>query len=220
MGAQYDLFNIPTPYPVFDNGKVYQVGDMVWWKDVVYERTQATDVADHFQELQFGQYEQIPNSNIFPDDPKFGSQFWKAGPTYTFTGLLITNPPASAWVNVTAYTPGNIVSFGGINYVAGAASTGVTPGTDFTIWNACAWVYGDNRNQQLYIYMVNMALYHIYGRISPKNRPEHIETCYHVAKDWLKDAAYGKVMTSITQIQPPSGRRIRSGGNIKNTNTY
>jgi Protein of unknown function (DUF1320) len=83
------------------------------------------------------------------------------------------------------------------------------------------FIPGDNRSQMLVLYMIDMVLYHLHSRISPRNIPEIRAERYEAAKSWLKNVARGNDITApIPKKQPPQGRRIRSGSNIKNQNGY
>jgi hypothetical protein len=82
------------------------------------------------------------------------------------------------------------------------------------------WVKGDNRDQQMLLYFVDIALYHVHSRISPRNIPQLRIDRYNAAISWLKMCANGDVTPALPVIQPKQGARIRYGGNIKNINSY
>lgn len=80
---------------------------------------------------------------------------------------------------------------------------------------------GDNRNQQMVAYMLDIMIYRIYTRIAPKNIPEDRESNYKIALMWLRDCAKGDEITAdLVKIQPAQGRRIRGGSDIKQQNSY
>lgn len=104
--------------------------------------------------------------------------------------------------------------------------------------NTTWWVLGDNRNQQLKNYTVDVCLYHIHSRLAPTNIPQlridrykgkteegawikgrfyYPETS---AIGWLQAASEGRVTADLPLIQPTSGSRIRFGGEIKVNNIY
>ncbi len=83
------------------------------------------------------------------------------------------------------------------------------------------WIKGDNRNQQLVNYIIDIALYTAHSRIAPRNIPDLRVKRYDDAKEWLKGAAQGKYITAaIERIQPNEGKRIIYGGNNKLKNSY
>jgi phage gp36-like protein len=79
---------------------------------------------------------------------------------------------------------------------------------------------GDNRNQQMLMYMVDIVLYHLYSRIAPKSIPELRVDRYNAAIIWLQRAAKGDITADLTVIQPKAGARFRSGSNVKQINSY
>lgn len=89
--------------------------------------------------------------------------------------------------------------------------------TDTTVWKI-----GDNRNQQLVNYCIDIMLYHTHSRIAPRNIPELRVKRYDDAVYWLKQCATGEDITAgLTLLQPTQGLRTRYGGsNSKNINTY
>jgi hypothetical protein len=82
------------------------------------------------------------------------------------------------------------------------------------------WLFGDNRNQQLVNYLIDIALYHVHSRIAPRNIPDLRIKRYDDAIKWLKMAGRGDITADLPLIQPKSGARIRYGGQIKNINSY
>lgn len=82
------------------------------------------------------------------------------------------------------------------------------------------WTAGDGRSQQLVAVIVDIALYHLHSRISPRNIPELRVKRYDDAIKWLKKCATGEVTPNVPALQPLQGNRIRYGGSVKNTNTY
>jgi hypothetical protein len=101
------------------------------------------------------------------------------------------------------------------------------------------WVFGDNRDQKLLMICIDIALYHLHCRISPKNIPDlrlhrymgdsqdrhgkdqRITYPTYCALGWLQSAATGNDITpELSVIQPTQGGRIRHGGNVKNQNSY
>lgn len=80
---------------------------------------------------------------------------------------------------------------------------------------------GDNRNQQMVEYMIDMVIYRLYKRISPKDIPQGRRDAYSIVLGWLKECAKGTDITAnLVEIQPPQGSRIRYAGNVKNINSY
>lgn len=80
---------------------------------------------------------------------------------------------------------------------------------------------GDNRNQQMIVYILDMLIYHLYRRIPPAVVPEIRILAYQTAVSWLNKVAKGdEVVADIVKKQPASGSRIRYGSRPKNENYY
>ena len=177
LGSQWDMFNAKYPYPLFDYNTQYLLNDKVYWKGKVYTCAIATQPLGQSTALQFRAIDNLPMSNVAPDNINNGLQRWGSGTAYSV-------PAATLPTNTTFWTP------------------------------------GDSRSQQLVTYIVDIALYHVHSRISPRNIPDLRVKRYDDAKAWLKMAGRGDITANIPMLQPASGQRIRYGGNIKNINSY
>lgn len=83
------------------------------------------------------------------------------------------------------------------------------------------WVKGDNRNQQLILYGLDIIIYHLYRRIPPAIVPEIRIFAYQQAVSWLKNVSKSNdVVAEITKNQPPAGNMIRYGSRVKSNNYY
>jgi hypothetical protein len=220
LGAQYDLFYVAFPYPEFAQFTIYKKGDIVYWKNKIYRAAQDSIVVDQQMALQSVNYSDFTTGNVLPDDTVNGSSMWGTGIAYSFATLAPTNPAATAWSNVTAYTAGTLVSYNSINYVATAASTNIIPGTDFTKWAPASWTLGDNRNQMFVSMMLDMVVYNLCKRIAPNNVPEARHNCWINAMKNLKAMAEGDINAQLPVIQPAQGNKIRFGGKTKQVNDY
>jgi hypothetical protein len=88
------------------------------------------------------------------------------------------------------------------------------------ILNTNYWTAGDNRNQQLVSYTIDIALYHVHSRIAPRNIPDLRVKRYDDAIKWLKMAGQGDITADLPIIQPKSGGRIRWGGMVRTQTGY
>ena len=75
------------------------------------------------------------------------------------------------------------------------------------------------RDPQLLNYIIDMVIYHLHSRISPRNIPELRTTRYENAIDWLKMCAKGDCTPKL-EIQTTGGRAIRWGSQSKNQNNF
>jgi len=120
----------------------------------------------------------------------------------------------------------------------GAGETYTVPAST-EIANTDFWTLGDNRDQKLLMTCIDIALYHVHARVSPRNIPELRVNRYmgdpadrislehrilypiYSALGWLQSVTIGEdINPNLPVIQPISGRRIRFGGNQKNINSY
>lgn len=85
IGKQNDLYYLPYPNPLFSITGFYKVGDIVFWKNKKYTCQLGTILPDHADNLQAGTYSNIPNYNVFPDDPVNGVKYWGSGVDYSVT---------------------------------------------------------------------------------------------------------------------------------------
>lgn len=101
-----------------------------------------------------------------------------------------------------------------------------------------SWVQGDNRCLKMVEVVIDIALYHIHSRISPKVVPElrmkryigpesergmsrgQIVYPLHCALGYLQAAARGNVTPNLIPIQPAQGRTIRWASQPKLQNSY
>ena len=177
VGSQYDIYNAIYPYPLFTYSKQYALNDQVYWNGKIYTCLIATQPLGQSSAIQYYQYQNLPYSNVAPDNVNNGAQYWGVGTAYS--------------------VPAN---------------------TD--ILNTTYWAAGDNRSQQMVTTVVDIALYHLHSRISPRNIPDLRVKRYDEAIKWLIKCAKGEVTPNLPILQPQQGGRIRYGGNIKNVNSY
>jgi hypothetical protein len=155
--------------------------------------------------------------------------------------LYYAKTPNAEYSHTTEYAQGDVVWYNDIVYTALTDTTAHLP-TDTNYWSAGAtysfdgfypenttyWVKGDNRNQQIVMYLIDITLYHLHSRINPRNVPELRAVRYDGmnalqtggAIGWLKKVASGDITADLPVIIPEQGVSIRYGSVTKNTNTY
>lgn len=221
LGAQYDLFYIPTPVAEFDKSTFYYKDDYVFWKDKVYKASRDTIVPSHQDQLQYGSVNSIPDANAFPDS--INTQ-WINGTDYSIVGLwpVAVSGDFTAYNAGTAYTTGQRISYNSLIYQAMTSTTGTTPGTDHTKWQVVSCTSGDNRNPQLVEIAIYLTLYKLSTRISPNNVPDVWVKNYDDAIDWLKKCGRGEVKLDAPLLQIPnkSTNSFRWGSAPKKVNDY
>jgi len=98
-------------------------------------------------------------------------------------------------------------------------------GTPYSVANTLptvttAWTAGDNRTQSVLMVVIDITLFHVHSRISPRNIPDLRKDRYANAIQMLQAFARGEMTAKLPLIQPKRGARIRYGGAIKNINSY
>ena len=212
LGAVNQIFSVALPYNEFNLNGIYNKGDKVYWGGKIYQCQLPSVPISHFAELQAGSISNIPQINIFPDDPVNGIKYWGVGVVYLFAGLTPTDT-ATAW-SAGAYTAGQRVLYtDGLIYEA-LVSTSAIPGADITQWQSETWVNIDNRSQQLVKVLIDLTLFHVHSRIAPRNIPDLRVKNYDAAIEWLMGCAHGKITPKLPLLQPRVSR-IHYGGDVR-----
>ena len=150
--------------------------------------------------------------------------------------------PYNEYSNTTTYNIDNKVYYNNIEYTCITSCFGILPtntqfwiaGLSYTIAGAYPdetnlWQQGDNRNQQIVMYLLDITLYHLHSRINPRNVPDLRKERYDGnsptqsggAIAFLKRVASGDVTADLPQILPQQGMSIRYGSAVaKQTNSY
>ena len=90
--------------------------------------------------------------------------------------------------------------------------TGIQPDTDLS----GRWTAGDNRNQLILQYMMDITLYHLYASINPRNIPELRGIRYDGANPmqnggaiaWLKRVSEGQLNLNAKELIPQTGQTL------------
>ena len=218
VGAQYDLYFIAYPYPVFSLTGHYSIGNRVFWQGKIYQCLIPSTESSHIDKLQDYTYSNVPANNIFPNDPINGVKAWGVGTPYSVTGLIPNATPPAAW-SAGAYTIGQQVTYKGNTWQA-LTNNSIEPSLDIINWQQETWTLGDNRNAQIVEVMVWITLYKLSPLISPRNIPPLWEKKYDEALTWLQMCAQGEITLSVPEIQPAQGSRIRYNSQVKKINDY
>lgn len=151
-----------------------------------------------------------------------GTHVWWKDKTYTCaTATLVYSHETQLQINSMTttqnYAPDDTIN--GAKYWGTGTAYILTAGTLPT--DATKWTAGDNRNQQLVNYCIDVALYTVHSRIAPRNIPELRVKRYDDVIKWLKNVAKGTDITgNLPLIRPAQGMRIRWGGDAKRQNNY
>jgi hypothetical protein len=217
IGSQLQLQYLQYPYPLFNLYGFYNIGDIIFWQGKIYQCLQATIYAGHQAQIQRSSVSKTNIINFFPTDTINGAKQWGVGVSYSVIGKYPNFVATKGvWNNATAYVIGDTVTdTSNVLWQSLTANTNKTPGADITNWQSITWIVGDNRNQSIVDAYIAIVLWYLSPRISPQVLPKWVEAKFTMAKEWLQDAADGKITLDVPELQPSEGNRIRFGGSPK-----
>lgn len=82
---------------------------------------------------------------------------------------------------------------------------------------------GNQRNQLIVLYLMDMILYHLHARVSPRNISQLRVDRYNQAIEWLKMASTGIIQPDLplkADIQGNADDRLKWGSNTKLNQRY
>ncbi len=152
--------------------------------------------------------------------------------------LFYVTLPEEEYNPKTTYAVGDAVWYEDKVYTNAIACTNVLP-TESAYWgtgvsysvtgelptNTDYWTAGDNRNQQIVLFLMDIVLYHLHARINPRNIPDLRKERYNGndpkddggAIGWLKRVAKGNVQADMPEKIPVQGLSMRSGNAATST---
>jgi hypothetical protein len=231
LAQRYIVNQIFTDTKVFDITATYNGKQLVEWTAPTYSPT--TVYLANAYVVQAGNiYKSIAGNTA----EVFNPTKWtlKAADKSLFYVTL----PYDEYVNTTSYVVGDKVYFNNIEYTCLLNCKGILP-TETGFWSVGSaytltatypddttkWTEGDNRNQQIVMYLLDITLYHLHSRINPRNIPDLRKERYDGnnatqnggAIAWLKRVASGDITADLPSILPQQGVSIRWGNSDGNT---
>lgn len=237
LSQRYDVTRVFADTQVFATSSTYYGNNLVEYTEPTYDQQTTYNPGDRIS-FEDKIYINSATTSIIGADPTYT-------PDWTFIvndkTLFYAKLPQPEWNNDLTYSVGSQVWYNDIVYTAIYENTSVLP-TETTYWtvgstysfsnfypdNTTYWTQGDNRNQQILMYMIDITLYHLHSRINPRNIPELRMIRYDGnsqyqgggAISWLKRVACGEVNASLKELVPDQGISIQWGSEPKNNNTY
>lgn len=238
LSKRYDVSAIFTDTTVFDVSANYTAGDRFEYTPSDYNPSTTYNSGDRVT-YQGGLYEciQAATTGI---NPKVTNNW-----TYKqLSGLLYyIDYPSPLWDMDTEYSAAEQVFYQGHQYTAtqtvpaGTLPTATNYWTDNGAYTVTGldpltdseFVKADNRNQLLVTFLIDMTLYHVHSRLSPRQIPEHRRIRYDGdsseqkggAIGWLKQVAASKINADLPELTPRQGVSITYGSSAaKQTNTF
>lgn len=235
LTQRYIVNQIFTDTKVFDVTATYNGKQLIEWTASAFSATTVYTTGQYV--LQGGYiYKSIAGSATHA----FNSAEWTQ--ICLDKTLFYVTLPEAEYVNTTSYVAGDVIYYNNIKYTCLRDCKGIIPtnevfwseGTDYTLTatypdDDTKWTQGDNRNQQIVMYLLDITLYHLHSRINPRNVPDLRKERYDGnnatqnggAIAWLKRVASGDITADLPQILPQQGMSIRYGSAVtKQINTY
>ena len=199
LTQKYDLSKEFTDTQAWDSTVIYKAGQRVTNSGLLYFAKLPAPLFDY-------------TANYKKDD----QVFWK---DKVYTALHPTNPIDPSQYGYYSELPlANSFPDANTGQWNGGTAYSIPAGTVTT--DATKWTLGDNRSQQMVMFMIDITLYHLHARISPRNIPDLRVKRFDEAVHWLEAAGKGKITANLPLRQVHSGSRIRFGGNVKHVNNY
>ena len=225
LAQRYKVREVFSDTTVFSNSAVYFGKNLVEYTEPVYSITSSYMIGNRVVYL----------SKIYQATTNMMAGAFNAA-NWTFLcadkSLFYVKLPNSEYNPETSYEVGNIVWFEDKNYTALQKCKNIDPsnaafwgtGTTYSFsgqlpTNTAYWTAGDNRNQQIVLYLIDITLYHLHSRINPRNIPDLRKERYNGnsptdsggAIGWLKSVAHGNVQADLPVYTPQQGLSMRYG---------
>lgn len=235
LTQRYITNQIFTDTKVFDIAATYNAKQLVEWTVPTFSAT-TVYLIDDFVVYNGYIYKSIAGSTAHA----FLSSEWTQ--ICADKSLFYAKTPSPDYSNTTTYNVGDQIFYNNIVYECLVSCLGILP-TNSQFWlnistysvtgsypdDTKFWQQGDNRNQQIVMYLLDITLYHLHSRINPRNVPDLRKERYDGnsptqsggAIAFLKRVASGDVTADLPQILPQQGMSIRYGSAVaKQTNSY
>lgn len=239
---RYDVDKVFTNTTIFATSSVYYSKNLVEYTEPEFDYQISYNPNDR---ISFNDkiYYSIATASIIgvtPDD----TQDWKY--LTDNESLYYANLPigVSEYSNSTTYPVGVTIWYNDIEYISLQIVTGRIPPSNPLYWqvgitysfsnikpdDTSKWTKGDNRNQQIVMYLIDITLYHLHSRLNPRNIPTLRVVRYDGngplqtggAIGWLKHVAKGNVNAEIPTILPTQNSQLSMnwGSSPRNNNFY
>ena len=235
LTQRYVVSQIFTDTKSFDITATYKGKQLVEWTAPAYSAA-ATYVADDYV---------LQNGNIYKSIAGNSPEAFNAS-KWTFIcadkTLFYVTLPEAEYDNKASYVAGDKVYYFNFEYTCLRDCKAIAPtntefwskGIEYTLTatypdDATKWTKGDNRNQLIVMYLLDITINHLFASVNPRNIPDLRKERYDGnnamqnggAIAWLKRVASGDITADLPEILPKQGYSIRGGSAVpKQTNTY
>jgi hypothetical protein len=225
---------------IFTNTTVFDVNAVYLSKNLVEYTETAFSISSSYTS---GVSRVVYQGNIYVANIDVTPSVWDASKWDLLCAdktLFYLSLPQPEFDYYTTYQVGDIVWYANKTYTCAIASQGVFPSSSTAFWGTGVdysvtgqkpsggnvnWTQGDNRNQQIVLFLLDITLYHLHSRINPRNIPDLRKERYNGndpmdrggAIGWLKSVAHGNVNADLPVIAPTQGLSMRYGNAGTNT---
>lgn len=226
LSQRYIIDQIFTNTTVFDINATYYGKSLVEYTEPAFNIATVYSIGDRVLYL----------GNIYNCNTAGATGAWTASEWDLICAdrtLYYVTLPHLEYSNTTSYSVGNQVWYKNVVYTCSTACKNILPttagfwtaGSPYTVTatfpdDITIWTQGDNRNQLIVLYLVDITLYHLHARIQPNNVPDIRKIRYdgngdlekaHSAIRWLRECGNGHINADLPNIDPQQGMSIRWG---------
>lgn len=231
LTQRYRVKDVFSNTSVFDIAASYGGKSLVEFTAIAYSATATYSI--HVYTLY--------NGNVYKSNTAIGAPEAFTTAHWDFVcldrSLFYITLPYSEYDPTVTYSIGTQIWFNGHNYINIKKCINIDPTitefwTDNGVYTVTAiyptdatkWTAGDNRNQQIVLFLIDITLYHLHSRINPRNIPDLRKERYNGnsptdsggAIGWLKSVAKGNVNADLPEYLTQQGMSMRTG----NAGTY
>jgi hypothetical protein len=225
LAQRYKVKEIFSNTTVYDNINTYYAKNLVEYTEVAFSISNSYIIGDRVS-YQNKIYE--ANQPIAPS--AFDSAEWDY--VCDDYSLFYVTLPENEFSYYNHYVTGDIVWYENKTYTCTQNCNKIYP-TNGQFWtdngtysisgiyptDTNTWTAGDNRNQQIVLFLIDITLYHLHSRINPRNVPDLRKERYNGnsssdsggAIGWCKSVAKGNVMADLPEYAPEQGMPMRYG---------
>ena len=225
LAQRYKVKEVFSNTTVFDIDAVYYAKNLVEFTASTYTQATTYNVGDY---AVYNGYVYQCNTNSTTG--AFNASKWDL--ICADKQLYYITLPYNEFDYYTSYEIGDIVWFENKVYTCAQRCKNIEPtnsvfwgtGTSYSVTgvyptDTTKWTKGDNRNQQIVLYLIDITLYHLHSRINPRNVPDLRKERYNGnsptdsggAIGWLKSVAHGNVNADLPEFAPSQGLSMRYG---------
>ena len=238
LKQRYQVDKVFSNTYLFNIASTYKGNDLVEYTEPAFSAT-TVYIANERTSFSGNIYESIAGSVAHAFNPL---EWTKICADKLLFYVTLPNP---SYNNSISYTIGDVVFYNDYTYTCLQPVSGILP-TNTNYWlvgasysvtgilptDITSWTLGDNRNQEIVQYLIDITLYNLHCRINPRNVPElrkerydgNIASQIGGAIGWLKNVSAGKVYVDIPEILPTQGNSITwgnaNGSSVASINMY